>query len=261
MLKTPITYHGGKQTMLKSILPMLPQHRLYIEPFAGGAAVFFAKPAAKAEYLNDINGNVSNFYKQLKNNFAALLKLVEETLYCESEHQRAREIYRTGEENDLVRAWAFWVNSCFSYRGIMDNAFSFAVRKENDWTPARKLKNNKKLFAVAKKRLENTIIFNRDALGIINNFKDKKDAFFYLDPPYIGTRLGHYKGYQQSDFDELIKALEGIKGKFLLSTFANEAIQNKGFNIEKFNFKSGKKTKTELLVSNYKNRSLKLEFG
>ena len=43
-MKTPITYYGGKQTLLKYLLPLIPQHKLYCEPFFGGGAVFFAKP-------------------------------------------------------------------------------------------------------------------------------------------------------------------------------------------------------------------------
>lgn len=42
-LKTPVTYYGGKQTMVSKILPLIPEHKLYAEPFAGGAAIFWAK--------------------------------------------------------------------------------------------------------------------------------------------------------------------------------------------------------------------------
>ena len=47
-MKTPITYYGGKQTLLKYLLPLIPQHRMYCEPFFGGGAVFFAKPKSEA---------------------------------------------------------------------------------------------------------------------------------------------------------------------------------------------------------------------
>ena len=61
-MKTPITYYGGKQTMLKHILPLIPKHEIYTEPFCGGAAVLFAKDPVKAEIINDINQNLTNFY-------------------------------------------------------------------------------------------------------------------------------------------------------------------------------------------------------
>jgi DNA adenine methylase len=50
------------------------------------------------------------------------------------------------------------------------------------------------------------------------------DAFFYIDPPYVGADQGHYDGYSQEDFDNLLKALETIKGKFLLSSFKNSSL-------------------------------------
>ena len=55
LMKTPITYYGGKQTMLKYILPLIPTHSLYTEAFCGGAAVFFAKPPSDGEVINDLN--------------------------------------------------------------------------------------------------------------------------------------------------------------------------------------------------------------
>lgn len=54
-LKTPITYYGGKQMMCGKIVPLIPKHRLYCEPFAGGAAIYFAKEPSELEVLNDTN--------------------------------------------------------------------------------------------------------------------------------------------------------------------------------------------------------------
>ena len=63
LMKTPISYYGGKQTLAKTILALIPEHRLYCEPFAGGAAVFFAKTPSKVEIINDTNGELINFIK------------------------------------------------------------------------------------------------------------------------------------------------------------------------------------------------------
>ena len=61
-MKTPITYYGGKQTLLKDILPLIPEHRVYTETFCGGAAVLFGKERAEVEVINDINMHITNFY-------------------------------------------------------------------------------------------------------------------------------------------------------------------------------------------------------
>jgi DNA adenine methylase len=54
--RTPLTYYGGKQRLAAQIVALMPPHRVYLEPFAGGAAVLFAKPRAPRETLNDIDG-------------------------------------------------------------------------------------------------------------------------------------------------------------------------------------------------------------
>jgi DNA adenine methylase len=75
-MKTPITYYGGKQKMLPHILPLIPHHALYTEAFAGGAAVFFAKEPAQVEIINDLNGELINFYRTIVTDFDAVKSLV-----------------------------------------------------------------------------------------------------------------------------------------------------------------------------------------
>lgn len=65
-MKTPISYYGGKQTLLKHILPLIPKHKLYTEAFCGGAAVLFAKRPADGEVINDISMDITNFIGWLK---------------------------------------------------------------------------------------------------------------------------------------------------------------------------------------------------
>jgi DNA adenine methylase len=61
-LKIPVSYYGGKQQLASIILGLIPEHRLYCEPFLGGAAVFFAKEPSPVEVINDTNGQLINFY-------------------------------------------------------------------------------------------------------------------------------------------------------------------------------------------------------
>lgn len=74
--RTPISYYGGKQSMLPILLSMLPEHTTYIEPFFGGGALFWAKEPVKVEVINDFNANVCNFYEVLKTNFTELQEMV-----------------------------------------------------------------------------------------------------------------------------------------------------------------------------------------
>ena len=70
-MKPPISYYGGKQSMLKDILPLVPSHDLYTEVFAGGAALLFAKKPVRVNVINDLNGELVNFYRTIVTDFDA----------------------------------------------------------------------------------------------------------------------------------------------------------------------------------------------
>lgn len=109
-IKTPISYYGGKQSMLPLILTKVPPHRVYTEPFAGGAAVFWAKRPSKLEVLNDLNGEVVNFYQVLRQDFEALNRLVQATLHSRQSYADALCVYHHPHLfSQSRRAWAFWV--------------------------------------------------------------------------------------------------------------------------------------------------------
>lgn len=215
-MKTPITYYGGKQSMIKHILPLMPQHRIYNEPFFGGGAVFFAKRPAEVEFVNEINGELVNFYRVIKRDFDLLKDEVDCTLHSEFLHKKAREIYFSGvDENSVMRAWAVWMLSSQSYLSIMNNTWVYST----DRSFAKTIRNKKETFnELFVKRLENVSIFCRDALQVIKNV-DKQETFHYIDPPYYNSDCGHYKGYTINDFENLLKLLETVSGKFMLSSF------------------------------------------
>jgi DNA adenine methylase len=83
----------------------MPPHVRYNEPFFGGGAIFFAKKPAEIEFINDINGEMVNFYRILKRKFGALKDEVDCTLHSEFQHNQAREIYANPlNHNDVLRA-------------------------------------------------------------------------------------------------------------------------------------------------------------
>ncbi len=88
-MRTPITYYGGKQTMLKHIMPLIPKHEIYVESFAGGAAVFFAKQPSQMDVINDLNGELINFYHTVVSNFDELKREVDRTLHSRTQHETA----------------------------------------------------------------------------------------------------------------------------------------------------------------------------
>ena len=90
---TPISYYGGKQTMLPHILPLIPEHTIYTEAFFGGGAVFWAKQPVKTEIINDFNTNVYTFYKVLQTRFAELQTLVQQSVVSREAYKSALVIY------------------------------------------------------------------------------------------------------------------------------------------------------------------------
>jgi DNA adenine methylase len=222
-MKTPITYYGGKQQLAPIILGLIPPHRLYCEPFVGGAAVFFAKEPSKVEIINDCNGELINFYEVVKRDFPALQKEIEISLHSRLRYRQAKVIYENPEMFDCVkRAWAVWMLASSSYSCELGGWFGY----DRTGTKSKKFDNASAAFTVDyAARLQRTQIECRDALRIIKS-RDTPDAFFYCDPPYVGTDQGHYDGYTQEDFDALLKTLEAIKGKFLLSSFRNQSLND-----------------------------------
>lgn len=102
-MKTPISYYGGKQQLASKIVSLFPEHKIYCEPFIGGAAVFFAKPQSKAEIINDINSEVINFYEVLQRDFPALQSEISISLHSRKLHQHARVIYENPDMFDRIK--------------------------------------------------------------------------------------------------------------------------------------------------------------
>jgi DNA adenine methylase len=102
-MKTPLSYYGGKQQLANIILGLVPPHRLYCEPFLGGAAIFFAKEPSKVKIINDSNGEIINFYEVLQRDFTALEKEVAISLHSRKKHHQAQVIYANPEMFDRVK--------------------------------------------------------------------------------------------------------------------------------------------------------------
>lgn len=259
-MKTPITYYGGKQKLAPIIIELIPTHVLYGEPFSGGAAVFFAKRPSEVEVLNDLNGELINFYQVIKNHFDELVVEINNTLHSRRLHKHAYAIYSNPELFDPVkRAWAVWVLSAQGFSGKLDNVWGYDITTDDT---SRKIYFNKTTFTeLYSRRLEKVQLENADALYIIRS-RDSKDSFFYCDPPYFNSHMGHYKGYTKKNFEELLKVLSTIKGKFLLSSYPSELLQeyttkNQWSTLQfeqlvSVNVKAGTdKKKVEVLTANY----------
>lgn len=256
-LKTPISYYGGKQSMLKHILPLIPEHDVYVEPFFGGGAVFWGKEPIKAEIINDYNGLVMNFYEQLKTNFDELKKFIDATPYSRDAYAKAMVVYKNSYMfKPVVKAWAFWIGTV---QGFSNQIGSWRASQPRCKEALLNLNKKALISTDLSSRLELVQMENMDAVKLIQS-KDTKHTFFYIDPPYVGADQGHYGGYSQDHFNNLLTTLSKLKGKFLLSSYPNNELikhrkkfrwYDKDINMQLSASRDKSKRKVECLTANY----------
>lgn len=260
IIRTPITYYGGKQTMLTTIMPIIPPHRIYVEPFFGGGAVFFAKSPSYLEVINDSNNRLITFYEVMRDRFDELNELITTTLHSETMYLKAKDIYNNRiSGSELEIAWSVWVLTNMSFTGNINGGWKWCNGKPGSHS-GRYIKKRSNEFKQLHHRLSDVQISSRDALKVIID-RDTPDTFFYLDPPYPGTMQKHYSGYSMKAFVELLEIIQHIKGKFLLSNFWSQTLKvysiNNDWDVIRVtkqskvsNFQHSK-YKTEILVRNY----------
>jgi DNA adenine methylase len=256
-LRPPISYWGGKQLLLPKIIPIIPEHRKYVEPFLGGGAVFWAKQPAEVEVINDLDGFVSNFYEVAKTKFDALNNIIKSSKFSRLNHDHACIIRNNPELFGKVkRAWAFFYLTNTSMFSILHNQMN---SPSTSMKPVVTFNNKAERFSdEIEKRLRNCFIESRDALYVLTRH-DSADAFHFIDPPYYNADMGHYAGYSLSDFKDLLEVVAKLEGKFLLTCYPSEIIDEYanryGWIVDRHDMQlsaGGKgKRKVEVFVRNY----------
>jgi DNA adenine methylase len=194
---------------------------VYVEPFIGGAAVFFAKAPSECEIINDINSEIVNFYEVVQRDFPALQSEISISLHSRKMHRHARVVYDNPDMIDRIkRAWAFWTLANMSFASKLDGGWGYDTTGQTSLNVTGRRDIFTESIAI---RLQNVQIECCDALKIIRS-RDVPDAFFYLDPPYPDTDQGHYDGYSSEDFRALLDVCSKMEGKFLLSSFRHDAL-------------------------------------
>jgi len=251
-MKGPLSYVGGKNRLAKHIISLIPIHQTYVEPFAGGAQVLFRKAPSEAEVLNDLDGELVNFYRVCQVHHEELLKSLRFFLL-------SRKWYDTltktppASLTDIQRASRYFLLQKCSFGGMVARKnFAAHVTKRPSFTPRR----IPELIETAYKRLQDVLIESLPYEQVLRKY-DRPQTFFYLDPPYFG--LPYYKfNFKEDDYVELAGLLKGLTGKFLLSLNDTPEIRRifSNFKITSLTlFYSAQqrpgKTFKEVLISNY----------
>ncbi|WP_295794896.1 DNA adenine methylase [Mucilaginibacter sp.] len=210
--------------------------------------------------MNDTNKELMNFYKVVQNDFVSLEKEIRITLHSRDLHRKASVIYNNPDLfNEIKRAWAVWLLSTQSFASMLDSSFGYDKAKN---TTTKKIINKRDAFTEDLAiRLQNVQLESADALYVIRS-RDGINSFFYCDPPYFNSDCGHYDGYSEQDFENLLITLSKIEGKFLLSSYPSDVLMRYAkehgwhmWSVEQnvtINNKSGYvKRKVEVLTANY----------
>ena len=213
--------------MASKIVELLPQHKVYVEPFAGGLAVLFAKGLSRVtnqqdygEVINDNSKDLINLYRVMQDSVKSeqLITKLGWTLYSRDEYRLSRDILRDDTSDDVTRAWAYYVNINQSFANKLNGGWGVCVQTASK-ASGFNLKTNR--LPQIKERLSKVYIECRDALEVIKQW-DSEHTCFYCDPPYPDTHQGHYGGYSIDDFLRLCEALNNIQGSFVLSNYHQE---------------------------------------
>jgi DNA adenine methylase len=242
---------GNKKKIAKEIQSNFPPHKIYIEPFFGAGGMFFNKPKAKYNIVNDLDSDVFNLFQVVMNQKEEL----EKAFYMMPIHSDLLEYWKKKEETDPIKkAIRFLLLSNFmptGHQGTID------LNAENP-------KNNffNKIDACFD-YMFNVKFSNIDFAEFIkatsSRSKDKIDnVFIYCDPPYLGTNDNYSNSFKNEDSERLFDALEKSKSKWAMSEFDHpfilEQAKERNLNViiigERQNLKN---RRTEILVTNYKN--------
>jgi len=214
-------YPGSKWSMADWIISHMPPHQTYLEPFFGSGAVFFNKPPSPLETINDIDGDVVNLFRIIRDRPDELARLVYLTPYSRREYYAS---YDMDGADELERARRFLVR-CWMARGaktsdrtgwrhIIDHSGPEVVKWWNGLP--------EKIVMVAN-RLKNVQLEQQPAIQLIQRY-NRPDVLIYADPPYLlSTRSGRMYKHEMTDDDhaELLDVLDAHPGPVLLSGYAN----------------------------------------
>jgi DNA adenine methylase len=226
-------WYGGKFSHLDWLLPLLPPTHHYCEPFGGSAAVLLNRAPSPVETYNDIDGEVVNFFRVLRDQPEELIRLIALTPFSRKELEVACEP-TTENLSDLERARRFYVRARQTRTGLAQTAspgrWAYCIatsRAGMAGAISRWFGGIEELFYIAD-RLLRVQIENLPAIEVIQKY-DSEDTLFYCDPPYVHQARGDRNAYayEMSDQEhiELAEVLHKVKGKVALSGYRCELME------------------------------------
>lgn len=215
-----LRWHGGKYLLAPWIVSHFPDHRIYVEPFGGGGSVLLRKPRAYAEVYNDLDGEVVNLFRVLRDEGARLRDLVALTPFARDEFELA---YRPCADN-VERARRLLARS---FMGFGSNAHQRksgfrANSNRSGTTPAADWRNYFEALPAIIDRLRGVVIENRPAIDVARQH-DSPQTLIYFDPPYVAETRDVRRDYAHemtdADHEALLAAARELAGMVAISGY------------------------------------------
>ena len=250
-----LNYPGAKWGMAEEIVALMPPHRSYLEPFFGSGAVLFSKPPSAIETVNDIDGDIVNFFTVLREQPEELARLIDLTPY-------ARDVFDDAHHNrgsePLDRAYRFAIRSKMGYgfKTYTQTGFKIDIAGRQGSYASRYWAKMPELVQQLCGRLKEVQIENRPALDLIRRF-NFDNVLIYADPPYLlDTRGGKQYRHEMNEQDhlDLLAALREHKGPVILSGYPSEMYDRelKGWSrITRKSYNQNADQRTEVLWCNF----------
>lgn len=210
-MRGPLAYIGGKRAVAKEIIAVLPKHVTYVEPFAGGAQIFFAKEPSKVEVLNDLDGELVNFYRVIQRHYEELIRYMRFTIVSRMVFDLLKAA-NLEQLTDIQRAARMLYLQKTSYAGrVTRQNFRTGIVQAPGLNPER----IPELIEETHRRLARVLLECLPYEKVLAKY-DSPATCFYVDPPYFEVK--HYKfNLDPEDFRTLAERLGAIKGSFVLS--------------------------------------------
>lgn len=244
-----IPWMGGKRRLAKHILPLLPAHTCYVEPFAGAAAIFFAKAPSEVEVLNDVNGELVNLYRVVQHHLEEFCRQFKHALI-------SRQMFEWQKMSvpetltDIQRAARFFYLQKLSFGAMLNGNFGYSTT----CPPRLNLLRIEEELSAAHIRLAGATIEHLDWANCIQRY-DAAHSLIYADPPYWDTE-GYGVEFGLDQYDRMATLARSVKGRMMISVndhpemreaFAGLPMETVGI---KYTVGGGHAARQELIIRN-----------
>jgi len=219
-----LRYFGGKWAIAPWVIAHLPAHRIYVEPFGGGASILLRKPRSPIEVYNDLDEEIVGIFRvvQEPRTCSALMRRLRRTPYARREFERAFEPSR----DPIVRAARAITRAyqSFHHEALFNSGkttFADARHAHGGHGKAHEWASYPRSLVAVCKRLHGVIIECRDALDVIRA-QDAPDTLFFVDPPYLPatrTKSGYRHELDNTAHRTLLERLRAVQGMVVLAGY------------------------------------------